>query len=42
MLLNDFKEWYSNDTKLDNQEAMLLFEQKEGIKLPSMYNEKFR
>jgi|LakMenEpi03Aug12_release.lakeMendotaPanAssembly.Ray.scaffolds.fasta_scaffold30667_3 hypothetical protein len=42
MLRNDFKEWYSNETKLDNQEAMLLFEQSEGIKLPSKYKEMVR
>jgi hypothetical protein len=39
---NDFKEWYSNETNLDNSEEMLSFEQSEQIKLPSQYKEMVR
>lgn len=44
MQQNKFKEWYSGNTKLDNAQAMSMFEQSEGIKLPFAYKElvKFR
>jgi hypothetical protein len=41
---NNFKKWYSGDTNLDSSQAMSIFEQSEGIKLPIAYKElvKFR
>lgn len=39
MQLNNFRRWYSKETKLDNSGAMSEFEQNEGIKLPSHYKE---
>ena len=42
MLQNNFRRWYSKETKFDNQEAILLFEQTNNIKFPDAYKELVR
>lgn len=37
MQLNNFEEWYSNETKLDNQMAISVFEEEHNIRFPKDY-----